>query len=325
MNEPPDQIHTAPAELAAPSAAQKVLLREIQNTAKQCADMLEAHRIVGEVTGTLAPQSFYSVYQRHVERGRELEAIARAGGVPQNWIAHVRGKGEQSISWHDDRKYWPPPQSVDRDALIAALSAEARALQTALAVAATGRIFGASGERLWPVGQLSRVMAASWERIAGVGLLLDPSAAEREQIWPSGPDWAYTTVAAVHDWDDRSLEHWRDTEFSRHATASEQPTHIPDLAGLALTDHELIVAPLSELADLAGAAHRSLGHPTEHLAADRPGHAGQITSVHGQVIADAVAAAALDQQRPAASGLDEIATQSGECLRPSLETQGPQP
>ncbi|MEV6096197.1 hypothetical protein [Nocardia sp. NPDC051981] len=323
MSETSDQIPTEPTQLTAPSAAHKVMLREIQNTAKQCTDMLEAHRRVGEITGTIAPDSFYAVYQRHNERGRELEAIARAGGVPENWITHIRSKGEQSITWHDVQKYWPTPEPVDRRALIENVSAEAHTLRLALAVSATGKIFDANGQRLWPVGALNDFMDASWKRISGIGSLLNPTAAEREQIWPTSAEWAYTSVATVQAWDHRELTDWRDRDLNLSGPFEAERVRL--LAELPVAEQHPIVPPYSTLVDLVGAAHRSLEHPTERLADDTPASAVQIDAGNGEAIAEAVAAASLIGQEPTASGLDDIAGQPGEYSPALLDTAGPEP
>lgn len=323
MSETSGQISSEPTQFTAPSAAQKVVLRDIQNTAKQCTDLLEAHRRVGEVTGTIAPDAFYSVYQRHNERGRELEDFARAGGVPENWITHVRSKGEQSTTWHDVQKYWPTPDPVDRRALIEDVSAEARTLRLALAVSATGRIFDADGQRLWPVGALNDFMAASWKRISGIGSLLNPTAAEREQIWPTSAEWADTAVATVRAWDHRALTDWRDRDLTLSGPLEGQRARL--LAELLPAEQQPIVPPYSTLVDLVGAAHRSLEHPTERLSDDTPASAVPIDARNGEAIADAVAAASLSGEQPTGSGLDDMARQLGDYQPPLLDTPGPEP
>ncbi|MFE3757931.1 hypothetical protein ACFXO9_26790 [Nocardia tengchongensis] len=324
MSELSGEKTAEPMQFTAPSATHKILLREIQNTAKQCADMVEDHRTFGEITGALAPQPFYAAYQRRTDWGRELEAMARAGGVPDNWIAHVRGKGEQSITWHDTQKYWPTPVPVDRHGLIEKLSTTAQTLQTALAVAATSRIFAPTGERFWPMGQLGRFMTASWEHITGVGLLLEPTVAEREQIWPTGPEWAYAAVTKVHAWEDQALATWWN-ELSPPGSSAMELAHIPELAGLARARERLIVQPLPELVDLAGTAHRSLGHPVENPV-DNGGHsAAQTEAGHGRAIAEAIAAATLNSTEPMASGPDTIATSPVQHSPSSLEVPGPEP
>ncbi|MFE3795767.1 hypothetical protein KHQ06_24505 [Nocardia tengchongensis] len=323
MSENVDQSSGEPTPLTAPSATHKVVLREIQNTAKQCTDMLEAHRRVGQVTGTIAPDAFYSVYQRRNERGRELEDIARAGGVPENWITHVRTKGEQSTIWHDVHKYWPTPEPVDRRALIENVSAEARTLRLALAVSATGKIFDANGQRLWPVGALNDYMGASWKRISGIGALLNLTAPEREQIWPTSPGWAYTAVATVRAWDHRALTDWRDQDLDLSEPPEAYRARL--LAELPIAEQHPIVPPYSTLVDLVGAAHRNLEHPTERLADDTPASAVPIDAGNGEAIAEAVAAASLDGEQPPGSGFDDVARQPGEYRPPLLEAPGPEP
>ncbi|MFE2999737.1 hypothetical protein ACFXG4_32650 [Nocardia sp. NPDC059246] len=285
--------------------------------------MLEAHRKFGEVTGTIAPDAFYSVYQRHNERGRELEGIARAGGVPENWITHVRTKGEHSTTLHDVHKYWRTPEPVDRRALIENVSAEARTLRLALAVAATGKIFDANGQRLWPVGALNDYMDASWNRISRIGALLDPTAAEREQIWPTNPESAYTAVATVRAWDHRALTDWRDRDLTLSEPAEAHHTRL--LAELPIAEQHRIVPPYPTSVDLVGAAHRSLEHPVERLADDTDAATVPIDAGNGEAIAEAVAAASLNGEQPPGSGLDDIARQPGEYRPPLLEAPGPEP
>ncbi|MGF6885950.1 hypothetical protein ABIA39_007537 [Nocardia sp. GAS34] len=252
--------------LARPTAVQKQMLKEIHTIAAQGARILEGTRGYWDRTGRVAPTKWFAAFTQHAARGRELEALARAGGVPSRWIDYARTAGERADRWGALR--WPVPEPVDRLRLIDNLASDARRLGDSIAVHAAYGQHALLGEPPEAVMWLERALVVERERIHSLAALLGVDETDQHSLWPSrDPGWPYVIAEPVNALTPTQLQtRWREITNGPLAHAVDQ-VHLLRSAGIGTSEPATeLLPPLPQLTRQITHALHSLAGPTEHLA-----------------------------------------------------------
>ncbi|RDI43575.1 hypothetical protein [Nocardia mexicana] len=257
---------SGPVERSEPTAAQLAVLRQIHATATQAARMLDDSRHWWDTAGDLPPQSWFTAFTTIGEQGRDLEALAHAAGIPAPWIAHVRRTGERGIGWHPPR-HWPDSATIDRAALIGALTSSAWQLRELAVAYAVYRDH--PGHDPAVAARAREALTVTRERVSGLITVAGLTVAERERVWPTGDTtWAYTTADRL-DTGDLDARAARCRAASVIDPGERRQLRLLDELDLPGNGPDPLPHP-AQLVATALTALRSLRKPAEHLA--KPPH-----------------------------------------------------
>jgi len=273
----------AVAPLGIPTPVQQRMLEEIHTLAVRGTRILEGTRGYWDRTGAIAPPNWFAAFTALGERGRELEVLARAGGVPSRWIDHARAAGERGQRWGASQ--WPIPEPVDRLRLIDNLAADTRRLGDIVAVHAAYGEHAATADPPETLVRLERALILERERIHGLAALLGLDETEQQRVWPSqDPAWPYAVATPVSTLTGSQLQ----TRWREHAngvlTHTVDQVHLLRSARIGtVTPTDPLLPSLPEMTEQITRALQNLAEPVEHLAAGA-----------GTTITDAVDAALLE-------------------------------
>ncbi|KZM70421.1 hypothetical protein [Nocardia terpenica] len=180
-----------------PTRSQARVLKAIQNAT---VDITEGSRRIAEWTKNTAepaPHRWHEDIQGRQDVRRWLESAARAGGVPQRWIDHVRERGERErpVRWRSDL-YLRDPEPVDRDALLGVVGRDIAAIREIAALGARYALVGSDADAQ-AASIVERRLYQRWEHAAMLTQLLGITAAEAERLWATEPEWAARSAHAV--------------------------------------------------------------------------------------------------------------------------------
>jgi len=150
----------------------------------------------------------------------QLDAAAIAAGIPPEWIAQVRERGQLGMEWARGIA-WREHEPVDRVLLVENLSADVRQLQQIAAVAAAYGPRGARAE-IGTHQMVSKTMHALGGRIAAIAHILDVTTEEAQQLWGRQEAWVQA-ADSVRGVDQAALtQRWRQSARLNTNTAALQ-------------------------------------------------------------------------------------------------------
>ncbi|MFI9508591.1 hypothetical protein [Nocardia sp. NPDC052566] len=182
-------------EMSTPTPNQARVLKAVHHAAARTARLLDARKIHWEHLGLIPPASWYESFHGHRRLRAELERVAAAGGVPQEWIDHIRERGSQGRYWSRNFNL-PPAGLVDREQLLSDVNLDIRQLRD---MAAVNAIYAHRAKQFEPAtaAMFDRNIQSIWHRTVAITQLLEVTAAEAAQLWSIDMPWAADIVARL--------------------------------------------------------------------------------------------------------------------------------
>ncbi|SUE28935.1 Uncharacterised protein [Nocardia farcinica] len=203
----------------------KVLAAIQQHSVAIAACMTEAAQLQKR-HGQRPPSSWYDTFHHHATRREASADAANAAGIPSEWIAHVRERGERGVRWNPDL-YLRAPGPVDWDRVLGGLDADVRRLREWTALSAAHQRFGARTDSGGLGEDLDRNVRILYARTVGVSNLLGLTEEQGQQLWGGAQDWV---AAAVEPLTDATSE--RLAQRSRQVTRASLAAYTEQVAAL---------------------------------------------------------------------------------------------
>ncbi|MGV9822957.1 hypothetical protein [Nocardia xishanensis] len=181
--------------MRAPTRAQVKVLKALQNQSVLVGAMLATATEHQQQTGQRPPRSWYAEFHDRAVARDALAEAAFAGGVPREWIDHVRERGGRGVGWRAEL-YLRTPEPVDWDRVLTHLNADVQRLREWTALHASGRPDGAGNPPGLATG-MARNLHVLWARTTGVANLLGLTASHGRELWGSIEDWVAESAATL--------------------------------------------------------------------------------------------------------------------------------
>ncbi|MGW5440559.1 hypothetical protein [Nocardia asteroides] len=181
--------------MSKPTRQQRQVLSALQNQAASL-HVMRARQLEYGGTPSIA---WHRSHDNRAARHQALAAAALVGGVPAEWIEHVRERGRDGIRWRAGA-FPRPAQPVDRTALLARLDGDVRVLAVATGVHALYRDrdpIRASSE-IGSSQAAERGLRTRAQRLGLLAGLLQVDGPEAEALW-GRTRWLDIAVAATED------------------------------------------------------------------------------------------------------------------------------
>ncbi|MGW5569854.1 hypothetical protein ACWEVD_01530 [Nocardia thailandica] len=241
--------------MSKPTPQQRKVLSALQNQAASLHTMLTRQADHGGTPSTAWQRS----YDNRASQHHALATAALAGGLPMEWIDHVRERGQKAMRWRAGA-FLRPAEPVDRDALLHRLDGEACVLAVGIGVHAHYRHRDTvrAASEMGTTHAVERNLRLAAQRIALVAGLLQLDPAEAEKLWTGTRllDIAATATADLSVTDLR--ERWRDMANTDINLVRREATALAD-AGITPVTNFPDAEQLADLVVDYALRHRNLG------------------------------------------------------------------
>lgn len=251
--------------MTSPTDPQLKVLVALHRRSRSVAQLIASATETQNTTGNPPDRAWFE-YFHHTSVAREaLTAAAHAGAIPNNWIGHVRERGDRGRNWNPDASL-PPPEPVDWDRVLGGLTADVQRLQQAVALSVGHRLHPTIKSQHLSVA-IDRYLRVLHARTAGISNLIGITAEQGNELWGTEHDWvdAATELISTMTFTERDTL-WRQTARATTTTYSVQTTTLAN-AGIIVTD----TAALPDLDALLPAMRTALA--SGPIPGVQPGHA----------------------------------------------------